>query len=41
MTCRAVTKTVTRKIDGERKTVKVTQNVCRTKLVSGPVKFTT
>jgi hypothetical protein len=41
VTCRAVTKTVTRKIHGERKRVKVTQNVCTTKLVSRPVKFTT
>jgi hypothetical protein len=32
---------VTRKVHGKRRQVKVKRQVCTTKLVSGPVKFTT
>jgi hypothetical protein len=36
-----VTKTVKKKVRGKTRKVKVTKRVCTTKLVSGPVKFTT
>jgi hypothetical protein len=41
VTCRTVTKTVKKKVRGKTRKVKVTKRVCTTKLVSGPVKFTT
>ncbi len=41
VTCATVTKTVTRTLHGVKKKVKVTRHVCSTKMVSGPVTFTT
>jgi hypothetical protein len=41
VTCATVTKTVTRKLHGKQKKVKVSSHVCSTKMVSGPVTFTT
>jgi len=40
ITCKSVTKTVTRKVHGKSKKVKVTVQKCTGKLVSGPVSFT-
>jgi hypothetical protein len=40
VTCKVVTKKVTRKIHGKRRKVKVKRQVCTAKLVPGPVKFT-
>ncbi len=40
VTCKTTTHTVIRKVNGKRRAVKVTRQVCQTKLVSGPVKFT-
>jgi hypothetical protein len=40
VTCATVTKTVTRKLHGKQKKVKVTSHVCSTKMVSGPATFT-
>lgn len=41
VTCRTVTVTKTAKVNGKRRHRKVKQQRCTTKLVSGPVKFTT
>jgi hypothetical protein len=41
VTCKPVTKTVTRQVHGKPRNVKVTTQVCTVKLVSGPVTFTT
>jgi hypothetical protein len=40
VTCKVVTKKVTRKVHGKRRKVKVKRQVCTAKLVPGPVKFT-
>ena len=39
VSCRNVRRTVVKKVQGKRKRVKVTRQVCTTKTVTGPVKF--
>jgi hypothetical protein len=41
VTCKTVRRTVVKKIHGKRKTVTVTRQLCTTRIVTGPVKFTT
>ncbi len=41
VSCRTVTRTVLRKLHGKRKRVKVKQQLCTVRMVTGPVKFTT
>ena len=41
VTCKTLTSTVTKKVHGKRRKVKVTRQSCTTATVSGPVKFTT
>ena len=41
VTCKTVTRTVTRVIKHKRRKIKVTQQQCKTRIVSGTVKFTT
>lgn len=41
VSCRTVRRTVTKRVHGKPKKVKITSHVCKTKTVSGPVKFTT
>ncbi len=41
VSCRTVTRTVLRTVHGKRKRVKVKQQLCTVRMVTGPVKFTT
>jgi hypothetical protein len=40
VTCKTVTSTVTRRVHGKRKRIKISRHVCTVRTLTGPVKFT-